>query len=51
MTGRVEVYNTLGKMVLRQKVDNDAVSLADGGIYIVKFIDKVGIHVQKVFLK
>jgi hypothetical protein len=51
MTGRVEVYNTLGKMVLSQKVDNDAVSLADGGIYIVKFFDKVGIHVQKVFLK
>jgi hypothetical protein len=51
MTGNVEVYNTLGKMVLRRKVDNNAVSLADGGIYIVKFVDSIGMHVQKVFLK
>ena len=50
VAGEVQIYNSVGRLMISKKVVNSPISLNSAGIYVVKMITSQGIKVQKIVI-
>jgi hypothetical protein len=49
--GSVQVYNTIGKLVVSKQNTSHSITLNEGGVYLVRIMSDKGIQTQKVLVK
>lgn len=49
--GELLIYNSIGRLIMSENVSNQAISIANSGVYFVKLNASNGVKVQKVIIK
>ncbi len=50
ISGQLEVYNSVGRLVISTKVNDTAIRLNQSGVYLIKVKTQKGLHLQKVII-